>query len=229
MSLSDASYELKIERCDMLNELRENKLRTVYHQFANKVKPEAIKEPMYLAKNKRLFFIPANGTGSQVKLRACEQSRSWLFSMKDSGYYVEVYAKSMIDIRPENEPDSQTTYKPRPREEFWGMRVWHEQWPGLFSQNKELGIGRNTQWLPTEAQFFPSGEHLGFETMEGLEAEVGAGFDALLRVAKTVEGVAKGAVIEEKKAVHAFNPIAADTDALIARGSAVGDLVCFLD
>jgi hypothetical protein len=213
----------------MLNELRENKLRPVYHQFANKVKPEAPKEPMYLAKNKRLFTIPATGTGPQVKLRSCEQSRSWLFSMKDNGYFVEVYAKSTIDIKPENDHDPQTTCKPRPRKEYWGMRIWHEQWPGLFSQNKELGIGRKTQWLPTEAQFFPSEGNVGFERMEGTEAEVGAGFDALLRAAKAVEDVAFGGKVEEKTAVHAFDPTAADIDTSIARGSAVGDLLCLLD
>lgn len=181
-----------------MNELREDKLRPVYHQFANKVHPITRNSAMLL-KDKRLFDVPATGTSSEVKLRYYEQCRSWFFSIGSSGYFAELYTKSAVDVIPDNLTKPEGTPKPWPRQEQWGMRVWHDRWAGLFNENKELGIGKKTKWQPTEAQFFPSEDCLDYVDMEGTEAEVGAGFEALLRAMKTVEDVAMGGIEKREK------------------------------
>jgi hypothetical protein len=92
----------------------------------------------------------------------------------------------MDPVKPESIPC------PWPRQEQWGIRVFHERWQGLFKENQELGIGKKTKWQPTEAQFFPSDGYMDHVDMEGTEAEVGAGFQELMRVLKVVENVAMG-------------------------------------
>lgn len=155
-----------------------------------------------MSKNKRLFTVPATGTGSQVNLRSYEQYRTWLFSIGHGGYFVELFIKSTIDIIPADPTSPSSGCKPQPRREHWGLRVWHESWAGLFKENKDLGIGKKTKWQPTEAQFFPSAGYFDYAEMEGTEAEVGAGFGELLRVLKTVEDIAMGRQ-EQNKPVEA--------------------------
>jgi hypothetical protein len=145
-----------------------------------------------IAKDKRLFDIPATGTGSEVKLVYYEQGRSWAFCFANTGYFVELYTTATIDVKPADPAKSGDTRKAWPRKESWGVRVWHESWASLFSDNEELGIGRRATWQPTEAQFFPSEGYLDCAEMEGTEAEVGGGFETLLRVMKRVGEVATG-------------------------------------
>ena len=226
--LRGLSCNLNISRCDILDELREDRLKSVYHQFANKVQPNKDTARNITAINKRLFDVPATGTGKEVNLIYHEQTRSWLFSAwHHPGYYVEVYAKTEVDITRNDQAQSDSARAPLPRKEQWGVKLWHERWTGLFKQNRELGIGRKTTWQPTEAQFFPSQGYLDAESMEGTEAEDGAGFAALMSFVRDVEDMVKGSRHGARSGVvAAAQPTAV---AVIPHGSAVRDLICLLD
>lgn len=171
--------------------LRENKLRPVYHQFADKVEPLPL-NPKIISKGKSLFSVPVINNASQVKLLEHEQTRIWLFSVGNTGYFVDLYLKATIDIISAVPANANGQQKLQPRQEHWGLRIWHETWPGLFKDNRELGIGKKASWVPKEAQFFPSEGYLDYAEMEGTEAEVGVGFEELLRVMRTVERIAMG-------------------------------------
>jgi hypothetical protein len=143
-------------------------------------------------KNKRLFELPASGVTPLVKLQYYEQIRSWLFSVGTTGYFVELYIVQQVDVKASDPSKADSKACPWPRQEHWGIRVFHERWDRVFKENQELGIGEKTKWEPTEAQFFPSEDCLDYWDMEGTEAEVGAGFQELMRVLKVVEDIATG-------------------------------------
>lgn len=143
-------------------------------------------------KKKQLLSFPAYKNNGLVNLLRYEQSRSWLFTVTGTGYVVELYTMQEAEPGPAASTKSSHKLQLSLGEEHWGIRVFHDQWDNLFKENRELGIGKTVDWEPTEAQFFPSEGYLDYKDMEGVEAEIGAGFQELMRVLKLVESIAKG-------------------------------------
>ena len=211
--------------------MREDKLKAVYHQFANKV--QANKHATgSLCRDQMLFDVPSTGTGKEVNLLYFEQRRSWLFEIKQSGYFVELYTCAPVDVKPKDSTNQNSERSHWQRHEYWGIKIWHEGWSRLFQKNEELGIGEKTSWQPSEAQFFPSEGHADFASMEGTEAEIGAGFEALLRAVQVVEETARpptAQATQAKEVVSDCSRPPVDPLVLLGKSSAVRDLMCLME
>ena len=206
---SHTSYNLNISGCEIFNDAKETKLPKSFHAFADSIQLDTanIKN---LNSSKRFFKVDGLGTGTVVKLKWFEQSRSWLFDISKTGYVAEVYTIQTVDvIAPQLGPLSVATVSgpnalPKatqvlvPRKERWGVRVFREQWDELFSQNKSLEIGKKARWEPKEWQFFPPTGYSCFEDVDGIEFETASGFKELMKVLAIVERIAVGAVEDQE-------------------------------
>ena len=160
--------------------MQEAKLPSILKQFADNV--TVIKTKV---KGGRMFNVPAKTIG----LLHYEQCRSYLFKVTGTGYVAEVFTTQKIEIKPH--PTKPMT-QPKPREERWGVRVFHDEWAAKFAENEQLGFCKKTKWEPLEREFFPCQGFMGVEDTRTWEFENSSGFEELMRVLRLVEGVIVG-------------------------------------
>ncbi|KIW06816.1 uncharacterized protein PV09_02496 [Verruconis gallopava] len=194
------SNNLRISRCEILKELQSQKIKDIHRQFANNIKPNPKIKDFNYAENTSLFqFQEDANTCALLDLKFYEQSRSWLFSIGMTGYFAELYASGTMEMKKSRKMLRNQLREAWPRKECWAIRVIHERWGSLFKENEDLGIGKKTNWQPTEAQFFPSENYIDTEGMEGTEAEAGAGFLKLQNIVKIVEDIIEADELRERK------------------------------
>jgi hypothetical protein len=154
--------------------------------------------------NKQFIDFPKLGNILPIPINCIEQRRTWKFNVRHNlGYAVEVYTTQTVDVNGESL---------RPRQERWGVQMYHEDWDVLFHQNQGLDIGQQTRWEPTEAQFFPFDGHNWAHDRDGMTCEPGRGIATLMGVMDELAEV----IVEDteqkkpapvsKKVVHAAVP-----------------------
>jgi hypothetical protein len=196
------SYNLSIASGHLLSADEEQKLPQTYTSFAQAI--TIIDDAARLASscqselNKRFVEFPKLGNVLPIPVNRIEQRRTWKFNVRlHPGYVVEIFTTQTVDV---DDPAM------RPRQERWGVQLYHEEWDVLFHQNQGLEIGQQTRWEPTEKNFFPFDGYNWAEDREGLTCEPGQGIQTLMGVMDDLMKVIVGET-EHKKAMSASKKV----------------------